>query len=44
LSADDALDGHAWLELHGQPFLERPTLLDHQVTTFRYPENARPPT
>ena len=44
LSADDALDGHAWLELHGQPFLERSPLLDHQVTTFRYPEDARPPT
>ena len=44
LSADDALDGHAWLELHGQPFLERPPLLDDQVTTFRNPEAARPPT
>jgi hypothetical protein len=41
LSADDPLDGHAWLELHGQPFLERSPLPAQHVTTFRYPEDAR---
>jgi hypothetical protein len=41
LSGADPLEGHAWLELDEQPFLERSPLLPAgQVTTFRYPTAA----
>jgi hypothetical protein len=40
LSDDGLLDGHAWLELDEQPFLERSSLPAGQVTTFRYPAAA----
>jgi hypothetical protein len=40
LSDDGLLDGHAWLELDEQPFLERSPLPAEQVTTFRYPATA----
>jgi hypothetical protein len=39
-SDSDPLEGHAWLELDEQPFLERSPLPAGQVTTFRYPTAA----
>ncbi len=44
LSADDPLEGHAWLELDEQPFLESSPLPAQHLTTYLYPEDARPPS
>jgi len=38
-TAEDRLDGHAWLSLDGHPFLEADGRVDAFVVTYSYPES-----